>query len=153
VRVDREIQRLLQSDEQWQLLRRLTPFDRAHHLRVYQLLVKSGHSDPDLLRAALLHDIGKADEAGRAHIGHRTMRVLLHLVGRRWLHRLATQRGAGPRHGLYLALHHARLGASLALAAGATERCCDLIARHERRDVLNDPLLTALIAADEGAIR
>ena len=152
-RVDAELRELLGIDAQWRLLQRLTPFDRAHHLRVHELLVRNGQCDPDLLRAALLHDVGKADERGRAHIGHRTLKVLLRVLGSVWLERIATTTGRGPRHGLYLALHHAELGARLVRETGASERCCELIARHEQRSRRDDELLMALIAADEGAIR
>jgi hypothetical protein len=37
--------------------------------------------------------------------------------------------------------------------AGGSQRCCDLIRRHNKRSDQNDPLLAALIAADNAAIR
>lgn len=149
---DARIRALLADDRQWRLLARLTPFDRAHHLRVHELLVARGETDPDLLRAALLHDVGKADERGRAHLGHRALKVLLRPVGQDLLDRLA-RIDVGPLHGLALARHHALLGARLAAAAGASARCCELIARHEERPPTGDPDLDALIVADGAAIR
>lgn len=151
--VDAQLRHLLDNDAQWQLLRRLSPFDRRHHLRVYTLLRERGCDDEDVLRAALLHDAGKADGWGRAHVGHRTLKVLLGLLGPRWLDLFASESARGPRHGLYLASHHARLGSQLARPAGASERCCELIARHDCRRHQHDPGLSALIAADNGAIR
>jgi putative nucleotidyltransferase with HDIG domain len=151
--VDRRLEALLDNDDQWRLLRRLSPFDRAHHLRVHELLRERGCDDEDVLRAALLHDVGKADERGRAHAGHRTAKVLLGVFGAPVLERVALPAGRGPRHGLYLALHHAELGSALARSTGASERCCRLIARHDDRDAGADASLAMLIAADEGSIR
>jgi len=41
-------------------------FDQRHCLDVYHTLVDGGYTDPLLLRAALIHDCGKVDDAGRA---------------------------------------------------------------------------------------
>ena len=150
--VDADLQRLLASDQQWRLLARLTPFDRAHHLRVHQLLTEAGHDDPDLLRAALLHDIGKADGRGRVNVVHRTTHVLLGRLLSAALDRLAVN-GGWFRHGIWLSVHHATIGAELAASAGASERCCRLIASHHRPDRDLDPLQAALTAADDAAIR
>lgn len=140
---------MLQNEAQWRLLLRLSAFDRAHHLRVYDTLVAAGYADFNLLLAAALHDVGKADERGRVRLAHRVLKVLLQaivpgLVGRR--------AGGWFGHGLFLAQHHPRLGAELAMAAGVSERCAELIARHEERLPVDDPQLRVLIQADAGAI-
>jgi hypothetical protein len=150
--VDSELRRLLASDAQWTLLARLTPFDRAHHLRVYRLLIDAGHTDPDLLRAALLHDVGKADARGRVGVIHRSVHVLIGSVSPRLLHRIAADEGWFQR-GIFLSAYHAEVGAALVRIAGGSQRCCDLIRRHNKRSDQNDPLLAALIAADNAAIR
>jgi hypothetical protein len=150
--VDAELRRLLGSDAQWALLTRLTPFDRAHHLRVHALLVESGHDDPDLLRAALLHDVGKADERGRVNPLHRAAHVILGWIAPRLLTRVAVN-GGWFGHGLWLSLHHAGNGAVLAARAGASERCCALIAAHAGPLRSTDPMLVALAAADHASIR
>jgi hypothetical protein len=150
--VDHELRRLLASDAQWRLLARLTPFDRAHHLRVYRLLVDDGQDDPDLLLAALLHDAGKADARGRVGVIHRAAHVLIGSLSPGLLHRVAADDG-WLRHGIFLSVHHAEAGATLVRAAGGSERCCELIRRHSLHSEPNDPLLAALIAADNAAIR
>ena len=150
--VDAELQRLLASDAQWQLMARLTPFDRAHHLRVYSLLIASGYDEPDLLRAALLHDVGKAEECGRVHSLHRAVHVVLGRFAPELLERLAVYDGWF-RHGLWLSLRHPEIGAALARNAGASERCCALIASHAEPPSGADPLLMALAAADNASIR
>jgi putative nucleotidyltransferase with HDIG domain len=149
-RVDRRIRELLNDDGQWRLVARLTPYDRRHLLTVHDRLVAAGYTDPDLLRAALLHDIGKADERARVGTPHRVLRVVLRRVWPGLLRWLATERKLS--HRLYLAEHHAALGARAARQAGASERCCALIAAHEATsDATADRLLLALIAADSGA--
>ena len=150
--IDDALRVLLASDAQWRLLERLTPFDRAHHLCVYSILVDAGHDHPDLLRASLLHDVGKADNRGRANALHRSVYVLL----RRYLPALLpwiAREGMPLMHGLYLTDRHASIGAAMARAAGASERSCELIARHGERSESTDALLNALIAADTAAIR
>lgn len=150
--VDAVLHRLLASDAQWLLLARLTPFDRAHHLRVHQILVQAGHDDPDLLCAALLHDVGKADERGRVNAFHRATHVLLGRVSPPLLHQVARS-GGWLRHGLWLSVNHAEIGAGLVRAAGGSERCCAFIAHHDDPSASSDPLLAALVAADNAAIR
>jgi putative nucleotidyltransferase with HDIG domain len=40
-------------------------YDQRHCLDVHRTLLQAGHRDPLLLRAALFHDCGKLDDAGR----------------------------------------------------------------------------------------
>lgn len=148
---DAELRALLANEAQWRLLERLTPYDRAHVLRVRRLLVDFGHNDPDLLRAALLHDVGKADEQGRVRLAHRVAIVLLRRLTTGLLRRLTDRPRGGALRGLYLAERHAELGARLAAEAGASARCCELIARHEQLDADADSALAALQAADATA--
>ncbi len=44
----------------FELFCRLTPSEQYHAYRVRQTLAAGGHTDPDLLTAALLHDVGKS---------------------------------------------------------------------------------------------
>ncbi|MEO7912443.1 MAG: hypothetical protein ABIV47_22580 [Roseiflexaceae bacterium] len=47
------------------LFERMPRHDQRHCLDVYRLLLRGGYADPLLLRAALLHDCGKVDDAGK----------------------------------------------------------------------------------------
>ncbi len=52
--------------------------DQRHSLDVFESLLESGHTDPDLLTAALLHDCGKGAFAGaRIGLRHRISYVML----------------------------------------------------------------------------
>lgn len=145
--VDSALSALL-PDEQWALVRRLSPADRTHLLAIHRELVRQGWTDSDLLHAALLHDVGKADTDGRAGPLHRTIKVVLASIAPDLLNRLAVERGGWLGHGLYLSLHHATHGAERALTAGATERTCWLIAHHDDGRIAGDAALQALQGID-----
>lgn len=57
--------RLLTPSE-LQLFTRMPRFDQRHCLDVCETLMRAGHTEPALLRAALLHDTGKVDDNGHA---------------------------------------------------------------------------------------
>lgn len=146
--VDHELARLL-TPEQFALVRRLPRSDRAHLLSVRRRL-EARSSDPDLLLAALLHDVGKVDRRGRVYLVHRVAVVLL---GHWWPHhldRLAMPSRRTWRHGFYLAREHPRLGADLARSASCNERVCWLIARHADRAVVDAELRMLQEADGEG---
>ncbi|MEZ4520457.1 MAG: hypothetical protein R3A46_02275 [Thermomicrobiales bacterium] len=146
--IDRRIQTLLANEQQWQLVARLSAFDRAHLLRVHDFLVARGLDDPDLLRAALLHDVGKSNGVHQVRLWDRTARVL----GRRWvpnLWRNVAKRKLRFFEGLYLAEYHARIGAAELRSTGVSRRCLELVMRHEESPPTGDRLLDALIHADE----
>jgi hypothetical protein len=152
LQVDLRLKSIVQNDQQWKLLERLSAYDRAHHLGVYDSLIVSGWTNEDLLLAAALHDVGKADDVGRVRVAHRVALVLFGRTSPGLLMRLASTPGSRTRHGFYLAVHHAALGAALAADAGAPERCCQLIAgHHDDRAALTDPDLLALMSADQGS--
>ena len=128
--------------------------DQQHAINVARLLLHSGYASRDLICAALLHDVGK-----RAAIftpWHRTAIVVLEACAPWALRRLGRQRPAARRGGGWLApfavhLTHAAEGASLALAAGASERSAELIRRHHDRAAAGDEELQMLIRADDRA--
>lgn len=151
--VDRRLRLLVSDDRQWVLLARLSSFDRSHLVAVHDTLVAMGCDDADILRAALLHDVGKADDRGRVRLLHRVVKVL----GERWcprcLERVARRDGGWLGHGVWLATRHAENGAILARDAGASERVCELIHLHDDSSAaLGDAGLRLLRRADEGCV-
>jgi len=134
------------------LFRAMPRYDRQHALSVFHTLRERGYTDPDLLAAALLHDVGKTGHrAGRLRLWHRVAVVLMRAC---WpgLLELPGRAGAG-RPGrigwAWVQQQHAALGAELALGAGCSPRTAELIRRHEEpADLAKDPWLAALQAAD-----
>jgi hypothetical protein len=145
--VDAALKELV-TDEQWTLLQRLAPADRVHLLAVHRELVRQGYRDTDLLTAALLHDVGKADDTVRVTLPHRVINVLLNVVAPSLIPPLSRGNDSWISHGMYLTLNHPALGAELVRLTGASERTCWLIAHHTDGTIRNDALLEALQAAD-----
>lgn len=148
-RIDTELRRLLNPCE-FCLVARLSVSDRAHVLAVYQRLVQRGCHEPDLLKAALLHDVGKADGDARVGLVHRTIAVLLRAASPRLFCWLTIEKGTGWRRPFQLITKHPALGARKAHDAGCNERVCWLIEHHHDAEVGGDAGLLALQRADEG---
>ena len=109
------------------LWQRQSPRDQAHALRVLHTLQAAGYTHPDLMAAALLHDVGKV-EAG-LRLWHRTLWVLANALCpslARWL----TCR-TGWRYPFWVLAEHPCLGARLAREVGCTEGTAWLIAHHQ----------------------
>jgi hypothetical protein len=117
------------------LFRTMSAPDQRHSLRVCRGLLARGCADPDMLAAALLHDVGKAQE--RVPFWTRPVIVIGKLCAPRLLSRLAIypREGAAlPRwqRSLGYAWWHADIGAELAAAAGLSERAVLYIRTHHQ---------------------
>jgi hypothetical protein len=100
-----------------QLFAAMPLYDRRHCLDVCQTLRAAGHGDPLLLRAALIHDCGKLDDAGRPMaLGWYALATLLKRVPGLYL---ATARMGGLLTPIGLYADHAWRGARMAAAAGS----------------------------------
>jgi hypothetical protein len=109
--------------------------DQQHSFRVYQGLLARGCADRDLLAAALLHDVGKAE--GRVPFWTRPTIVLGTLFAPHLLKRLTVSPDAGKtlsgwRRALSNAWWHAEIGAELAAAAGLSEQAVLYIRTHHQ---------------------
>jgi putative nucleotidyltransferase with HDIG domain len=125
-------------------------YDRQHGLSVFRTLREGGHVEPELLAAALLHDVGKTvHQPGASRLGHRVAGVLLRALWPDLLERIGQDRSANWRRPFFVQKHHAAIGAELAREAGCSRKTVELIGHHKDPPVqTDDPLLAALQAAD-----
>lgn len=124
--------------------------DQAHALRVLHCLRDAGYNHPDLLAAALLHDVGKI----RCPLSAWDRTTIV--VGSALFPRRAAEWGngapAGRRRPFVARAQHPQWGAEMAAAAGSRPAVIDLIRRHQDKlDFVdeNDRLLAQLQWADD----
>lgn len=126
VRPDDAFARAVLPDPEFGLYRQMDARDRQHACEVAKrLLADVPAASPELVRAALLHDVGKAGAPYRPF-----ERILVHLYTPADLPlepRLNGVRGAWQRK-----LHHAHYGAEKIRAAGGDARVAELVARHHQ---------------------
>jgi putative nucleotidyltransferase with HDIG domain len=124
----------LLTPEQAVLFSRLQPGEQAHALAMHRKLVKEGENYPDLLVAALLHDVGKL-----RHPLNPLERATI-VVARGLVPEMVRQWGSMPEEGweslpgwrrpFIVAEQHAAWGADLVHQLGVSPQVEDLIRRH-----------------------
>lgn len=140
------------TEEQMAVFERLQPSEQAHSLAVLRTLLEQGEDNPDLLVAALLHDVGKL-----CHPLRLWERVII-VISKTVFPRRAKQWGEGPPRGVkrpfVVAEQHPIWGAELVSEMGASPLAVALVRRHQQvpspavNPSLEDRLLTALQSAD-----
>ncbi len=116
--------------------------DIVHSARVARWLLDRGHTDPDLLAAAFLHDVGK---------GHQRRRDRVAFVLATWSR--VARPAASPtsrfaiRRAMARSLSHSEAGAAALRDAGAPLRVVGLVERHHAR-ASGDAMLALLQQAD-----
>ncbi|MEO8252037.1 MAG: hypothetical protein ABI578_06135 [Chloroflexota bacterium] len=140
------VARRLLPDAAWPLFAAMPIADQRHALDAVAHLLASGHTDPDLLAAAMLHDAAKGR---RMRLGHRVAGVLLGAVAPRSLARLASPDERSWRYPFHLYLHHAALSADAAVGAGCSPRTAAFI--RGSTDPADALLAAALLRADEAS--
>ena len=119
------------------LFRTMSNADQRHSFRVCQGLLERGCIDRDLLAAALLHDVGKAQ--GRVPFWTRPTIVLGKLCVPHLLKGLAVYPYEGAKipawqRSLSNAWWHAEIGANLASGAGLSQEAVLYIRTHHQPD-------------------
>ncbi len=133
-----------------ELFRAMPRYDQKHALNVFGTLQRQGKAEPDLLAAALLHDVGKSPpQGGKLRLWHRVAVVLMRAFWPGLLERLGQEELGGWRQPFHTQQHHAAIGADLAGQAGCSPGVVALIRHHEEAaGRAGNPLLAALQAAD-----
>lgn len=112
-----------------ELFLRLQPSEQAHSLWVYRQLREAGETNPDLLAAALLHDVGKSChplqlwERAAIVLG----KALFPQKSRNW----GQAEPQGWKRPFVVAAQHSVWGAEMAARAGASPMTVALIQRHQ----------------------
>jgi putative nucleotidyltransferase with HDIG domain len=155
-----ELASSLLTPAQMALFRQMHRSEQAHSIQVTRTVLQSSAGIPDvprrdLLRAALLHDVGKCRFPVR--IWERAIIVLskafLPDQASRWGEGVAEDGALGWRRAFVVAQQHAAWGAQMAEEAGASPLVAALIRRHQDQRLnpgvdLEDRLLHLLQAAD-----
>jgi hypothetical protein len=111
------------------LFRQMTAADQQHGLHVLGNLQRSGYTQPALLAAALLHDVGKS--AGGLSPIHRAIIVLFEHFWPDALTWLAREPAHGWRRPFVIQRCHPHLGATWARTAGCDSITVWLIENHQ----------------------
>lgn len=147
------------SPAQMSAFSRLQSSEQHHAIAVLRKLKGQGETHPDLLVAALLHDVGKCLAPLKSY--ERAMIVLAQVFAphkvRQWGTENAhppNQRIHGWRYAFIVAQGHPQWGASIARQAGASPLVEALIQRHQQSLTepprsLEDSLLRKLQLADD----
>jgi hypothetical protein len=131
---------------------RLGRAEQAHAVATLRTLLRQGHTDPDLLAASLVHDLGKS----RAPL--RLLERVLVVMAQACMPRRAARWGQGELRGWHrpfvVAAQHAAWGEALVLEAGGSANLAEIVRRHHDPlpdvSASADRLLKALQAADGG---
>ncbi len=111
------------------LFHQMSPADQAHGVRVLRTLLASGDGDPNLLAAALLHDVGKS--LVRLRLWERILVVIYSWFAPGRSHRWGEGQLNSWRRPLVIAVYHPAWGAEMIRQAGGSEELATLVLRHQ----------------------
>ena len=136
--------RELLGPAEWELFAALQGRERRHALDIVLWLRTHAAPSDELLRAALVHNVGK----GPLHLHERVIYVLLERLSPRLLRRLADPDGRGLRSALVRLREHAGRSAERLAEAGSSARVQALVRQHHDAPAGGDRELAWLIEAD-----
>jgi UTP:GlnB (protein PII) uridylyltransferase len=132
------------SERERALFETMTVRDQQHGIVVCaRVRAAASGDDRALFAAALLHDCGK----GRVMLWQRVAHVVLGATAPGLERRIASEHGFGSRRAFWRLIHHPRLGAELAAAAGADP---DVVRMIRDQDAPQADTRLALLQAADG---
>jgi hypothetical protein len=140
------------TEGQMAAFERLQPSEQAHSLAVLGTLLEQGENNPDLLVAALLHDVGKVCHPLR--LWERVVIVISKTVFPRRVKQWGVGNPRGIKRPFVISEQHPIWGAELVAETGASPLAVALVRRHQQapspteNPSLEDRLLLALQSAD-----
>lgn len=143
----------LLSPSLFDLFNQMPPAEQAHGFHVYTQLKARGYNDPDLLTAALLHDVGKSRFPLR--LWERVWAVLMGAFAPRLAAEWQLGEPTALKRALVVAYRHPAWGAQMAKEHGANHQVIEIIRRHQEKlareaDNQTEKLMAALQAVDDG---
>lgn len=130
------IQGILSVGE-WGLFQRFSDNDKQHSLRVLRLLESEGYDDLDLLKCALLHDVGKTKYPLR--IIDRVVIVLVMVFAREKVSEWGESgSSSGFKRAFVIREMHPEWGAEMVREVEGSEQLCELIAQHQDKNPQNE---------------
>ena len=155
VHEDMQLVQSILTSKQQELFDRLQPGEKTHSFRVLRALLEQDEKNPDLLIAALLHDVGKSRFPLR--LWERVLIVLVKSIAPSWVQRLGYLNSTGSqRHSLgwrrpfIISEQHPHWGAEMAAETGVNPLVISLIRRHQE---ILDNSLGASFSLEEHLLR
>ncbi len=149
--VSDETAREFLNQAEYSLFLKMRRPERQHHLRVFQDLRRAGHQHPALLKAALLHDVGKT--RFRFGLFQRVLVVVVRALFPAHFEQWGQAEPIGWKRPFVVSARHPEWSAKMCEAIHMDALAVDLIRRHQ--SLLPDPpqteadcLLALLKAAD-----
>lgn len=133
---DWEKTRLFLSPVEAMLFTKLPVPDQNHSLRVLEALLKDGETNDDLLKTALLHDVGKSLHP--LNRWERVFSVLLPAFAPRLAKKWGNGEPTGIKRPLVVISQHPKWGADMLQNAGCSEEVIWLVKNHEQVDPSED---------------
>lgn len=127
--MDDDRARRVLSPALFDLYRQMRRSERQHSLRVLDALVAAGHDQPDLLAAALLHDVGKIRTLFL--LPEKVLVVLVKAAAPDLYWRWGSGSSRGWRRPFAVSVQHPAWGAEMVECAGGSPLAVELIRRHQ----------------------